>query len=39
LARVYSIEGDRKKARAVLLKLLEQFPDHPQAKEELRQIE
>jgi tetratricopeptide (TPR) repeat protein len=39
LARVYSIEGDRKKARAVLLKLLEQFPDHPQAKEELKQIE
>lgn len=39
LARVYVIEGDREKARAVLLELLKQHPDHAQAKEELKQLE
>jgi tetratricopeptide (TPR) repeat protein len=39
LARVYSIEGDREKARAVLLKLLEQHPDHAQGKEELKRLQ
>jgi tetratricopeptide (TPR) repeat protein len=39
LARVYSIEGDREKAKAVLQKLLEQHPDHAQAKEELKKLE
>jgi hypothetical protein len=31
LARVYSLEGDRDKARAVLLDLLKQHPGHAQA--------
>jgi tetratricopeptide (TPR) repeat protein len=39
LARVYSIEGNPEKAKAVLLQLLKQFPDHAQAKEELKQLE
>jgi tetratricopeptide (TPR) repeat protein len=39
LARVYSIEGDREKAKAILLELLTQFPDHAQAKEELKQLQ
>jgi Flp pilus assembly protein TadD len=39
LARVYAIEGDREKAKAVLLELLKQHPDHAQAKEELKQLE
>jgi len=39
LARVYSILGDREKARAVLLELLKQHPDHPQAKEQLAQLD
>jgi tetratricopeptide (TPR) repeat protein len=38
LARMYSIEGDREKAKAVLHKLLEQHPDHAQAKEELKKL-
>jgi tetratricopeptide (TPR) repeat protein len=38
LARVYALEGDKKKARAVLLELLEQHPDHPQAKQELLEL-
>ncbi len=38
LARVYSLLGDRDKARAVLLELLKQYPDHPQAKEQLAQL-
>jgi len=38
LARVYSILGDREKARAVLLELLKQHPDHPEAKEQLAQL-
>ncbi len=39
LARVYAIEGDREKAKAVLQELLKQHPDHAQAKEELKQLE
>ena len=38
LARVYTILDDREKARAVLLELLKQHPDHPQAKEQLSQL-
>jgi tetratricopeptide (TPR) repeat protein len=38
LARVYSLEGDRGKARAVLLDLLKQHPDHPQAQQALDQL-
>jgi len=39
LARAYSIEGNREKAKAILRQLLKQFPDHAQAKEELKQLE
>jgi tetratricopeptide (TPR) repeat protein/peroxiredoxin len=39
LARVYAIEGDREKAKAVLQDLLKQHPDHAQAKEGLKQLE
>jgi len=39
LAHVYAIEGDREKARAVLLDLLKQHPDHAQANAELHQLE
>ena len=39
LARVYSIEGDKQKAQAVLLELLKQHPDHVLAKEELTHLE
>jgi tetratricopeptide (TPR) repeat protein len=38
LARVYALEGDKEKARAVLLELLKQHPEHPQAKQELLQL-
>ncbi len=38
LARVYALLGDREKARAVLLELLNQYPDHLQAKEQLAQL-
>jgi tetratricopeptide (TPR) repeat protein len=38
LARVYVIEGDREKAKAVLRDLLKQHPDHAQAKQELSQL-
>lgn len=38
LARVYTILGDREKARIVLLELLKQHPDHPQANEQLSQL-
>jgi tetratricopeptide (TPR) repeat protein len=38
LARVYALQGDRQKAREVLLELLKQHPDHLQAKEELNQL-
>ena len=39
LARVYSLEGDRAKARAVLLDLLKQHPGHPQAQQLLNQLQ
>jgi tetratricopeptide (TPR) repeat protein len=38
LARVYAIEGDREKARAVLLELLKQHPGHAQAGQALDQL-
>jgi len=38
LARVYSLEGNREKARAVLIDLLKQHPDHEQAKQLLDQL-
>jgi len=38
LARVYSLEGAPEKARAVLLELLKQHPDHVQAKNMLAQL-
>jgi tetratricopeptide (TPR) repeat protein/peroxiredoxin len=38
LARVYAIEGDSAKTRAVLQDLLKQHPDHPQAKNMLEQL-
>jgi tetratricopeptide (TPR) repeat protein/peroxiredoxin len=39
LARVYALEGARDKARSVLLDLLKQHPDHPQAKRALEQLQ
>jgi tetratricopeptide (TPR) repeat protein len=39
LARVYALEGARDKARGVLLDLLKQHPDHPQAKQALEQLQ
>ena len=39
LARVYALEGARDKARGVLLDLLKQHPDHPQAKQVLQQLQ
>jgi tetratricopeptide (TPR) repeat protein len=39
LARVYALEGARDKARIVLLDLLRQHPDHPQAKQVLEQLQ
>ena len=38
LARVYALQGNRQKAREVLLELLKQHPDHLQAKSELNQL-
>jgi Flp pilus assembly protein TadD len=38
LARVYSIEGAPDKARAVLLELLKQHPDHASAQKMLEQL-
>jgi tetratricopeptide (TPR) repeat protein/thiol-disulfide isomerase/thioredoxin len=38
LARVYSLEGSPDKARAVLLELLKQHPDHAQAQRMLAQL-
>ena len=38
LARVYSVEGAPDKARAILLELLKQHPDHAQAKSMLDQL-
>ena len=39
LARVYALEGTRDRARGVLRELLEQRPDHPQAKQLLEQLD
>ncbi len=39
LARVYALEGAQAKARSVLLDLLKQHPDHPQAKQALEQLQ
>jgi tetratricopeptide (TPR) repeat protein len=39
LARVYALEGAREKARGVLLDLLKQHPDHPQAKQMLKELQ
>jgi tetratricopeptide (TPR) repeat protein/peroxiredoxin len=39
LARVYALEGLRDKARSVLLDLLKQHSDHPQAKQMLEQLQ
>jgi Flp pilus assembly protein TadD len=38
LARVYSLEGAREKARTVLLDLLKQHPGHAQAQQALDQL-
>ncbi|MFZ0907952.1 MAG: tetratricopeptide repeat protein [Candidatus Acidiferrales bacterium] len=38
LARLYDLEGDPEKARAVLLDLLKQHPGHRQAEEELQHL-
>jgi tetratricopeptide (TPR) repeat protein len=38
LARVCAIQGEREKARQVLLELLKHHPDHVQAKAELNQL-
>ena len=38
LARIYALEGALDKARSVLLDLLKQHPDHPQAKQMLEQL-
>ncbi|HEY3974421.1 MAG TPA: FG-GAP-like repeat-containing protein [Candidatus Sulfotelmatobacter sp.] len=39
LARLYAAEGARDKARSVLLDLLQQHPDHAQAKQMLEQLQ
>jgi Flp pilus assembly protein TadD len=39
LARVYTIEGNQEKARAVLLALLKQHPDHVQAQQMMKQLQ
>jgi tetratricopeptide (TPR) repeat protein len=39
LARVYALEDARDKARSILLDLLKQHPDHPQAKQMLEQLQ
>ncbi len=39
LARVYALEGARDKARSIVLDLLRQHPDHPQAKQMLEQLQ
>jgi tetratricopeptide (TPR) repeat protein len=39
LAKVYALEGVREKARRVLQDLLQQHPDHPQAKQMLEQLQ
>lgn len=39
LARVYALEGARDRARDVLVNLLKQHPDHPQAKQMIEQLQ
>jgi tetratricopeptide (TPR) repeat protein len=39
LARVYALEGSREKARTLLLDLMKQHPDHPQARQMLEQLQ
>ena len=39
LARVYALEDSREKAKGVLLELLKQHPDHPQAKQMLDRLQ
>jgi len=39
LAKVYALEGAPQKARRVLQDLLQQHPDHPQAKQMLEQLQ
>jgi len=39
LARVYALEGAHDKASEVLIALLKQHPDHPQAKQMLEQLQ
>ncbi|MGO9086571.1 MAG: FG-GAP-like repeat-containing protein [Candidatus Sulfotelmatobacter sp.] len=39
LAHVYALEGSRDQARGILLDLLKQHPDHPQAKQMLEQLQ
>ncbi|MGH9503997.1 MAG: FG-GAP-like repeat-containing protein [Terriglobales bacterium] len=39
LARVYALDGAREKARDVLLQLLKQHPEHPQARQALEQLQ
>jgi Flp pilus assembly protein TadD len=39
LARVYALEGAKDKARSVLSDLLQQRPDHPQARQMLEQLQ
>lgn len=39
LARVYALEGAKDKAREVLLALLQQHPNHPQAEQMLQQLQ
>jgi Flp pilus assembly protein TadD len=38
LARIYLIEGDRERARATLLALLKEHPDHAEAQRALQEI-
>jgi TolA-binding protein len=38
LAHVYAVENMTEKARAVLLQLLKQHPDHVQAQKALQQL-
>jgi hypothetical protein len=39
LARVYALEADRHKSRAVLLALLSRHPDHAVAKKALAELD
>jgi tetratricopeptide (TPR) repeat protein len=39
LARIYVLEGARDKARGLLLDLLQEHPDHPQASQMLEQLQ